>query len=78
MCPRAYMESEGKDQRAHPGSLIGAFAARYHNHWILQNVCMESKGPGDNFAHAQDDLNLRILRMLESTFSLVAAHLKVI
>ena len=27
------------------------------------------------FAHAQDDLNLRISRMFEGTFSLAAAHL---
>ena len=34
---------------------------------------MESKGPDDTFAHAQDDLYLRVLRMLENPFSLNAA-----
>ena len=32
--------------------------------------------PGWYFVHVQDDLNLRILRMLEGTFSLGVAHLK--
>ena len=31
--------------------------------------------PGWYFAHAQDDLNLRILRIFEVSFSLDAAHL---
>ena len=31
--------------------------------------------PGQYFANALDDLNLRILRMLEGTFSLDVAHL---
>ena len=35
---------------------------------------MESKCP-DETAHVQDDLNLRILRMFECTFSLESAHI---
>ena len=35
---------------------------------------MASKGPDD--AHAQDDLNLRILCMCEGIFSLDAVHIK--
>ena len=31
--------------------------------------------PGWYFAHAQDDLNLRILRMFDDTFLLYAAHI---
>ena len=31
--------------------------------------------PGCYFAHAQDDMNLRILRMFEGTFSLNAAQI---
>ena len=37
--------------------------------------CMHGEQrPGCYFAHAHDDLNLRILRMFEGTFSLDAAH----
>ena len=35
---------------------------------------MEKKGQDKIFAHAQDDLNLRILRMFEGTVSFVAAR----
>ena len=35
-CPRAYAESEGPDQPAHPRSLIRAFTVRVQNHRILQ------------------------------------------
>ena len=35
----------------------------------------EKQGPGLYFAHAQDDLNLRILRMFEGTFSLDTVHI---
>ena len=38
---------------------------------------MESKGPG-RIVHAQDDLNLSILRMLEETFSLGAAQVSIL
>ena len=40
--PWAYADSEGPDQTAHPRSLIRAFPVRWENHWILQNVWMES------------------------------------
>ena len=35
MSLRAYANSEGPDQPAHPRSLIRAFATRKQNHWIL-------------------------------------------
>ena len=35
---------------------------------------MESQGPKLYFEHAQDDLNLQILRMFQDTFSLDTAH----
>ena len=34
--------------------------------------------PDESFAHAQDDLNLHIVRMLEGTFSFGTAHLCII
>ena len=37
---------------------------------------MESKGPND-LAHAKDDVNPHILRMLEGTFSPEAAHTEI-
>ena len=52
----------------------GTLTARLQNQWILQNVWMESKCPW-YFAHAQEDLNLRILRMLDGTFLLDTAHI---
>ena len=42
----AYADSEDPDQPAHPRSLVRAFTVRQQNHWILQNVWMESEGPG--------------------------------
>ena len=50
-------------------SLIRAFTVRWQKQWILRNVWMRAKTPGLYFAHAQDNLNLLLLRMLESTFS---------
>ena len=35
-------------QRRHPRILIRAFSVRLQNHWILQNVSMACKGPGDS------------------------------
>ena len=35
----------------------------------------ENKASDDDFAHAQDDLNLRIFSMFEGTFSLITAHI---
>ena len=43
ICLRAYVDSNGPDQPEHPRSLIGAFAVLKQNHWILQNVSMDSK-----------------------------------
>ena len=73
-CLRANADTKGPDQPAHLRSLIRALTARWHNNWILQNVWMESK----YFAHAQNGLNLHILRMFEGTFSLEAAHVDVV
>ena len=39
----ARADSAGPDQTAHPRSLIRAFTVRKQNHWVLQNVSMESK-----------------------------------
>ena len=47
MCLWEYADSAGPDQTAHPHSLIRAFTVRFQNHWILQNVWMESKDPDD-------------------------------
>ena len=44
--------------------------------WLyIYNVWMASKVPGCYFAHPPDDLNLRVLRMIEATFSLNSASL---
>ena len=42
-CLRACADSEGPDQTAHSRSLIWAFPVHKPNHWILQNLWMESK-----------------------------------
>ena len=44
---RAHADNEGQDQLVHPHSLIRTFIVRLQNHWILQNIWMESKGPGN-------------------------------
>ena len=44
---RACADNRGPDQPAHPRSLIRALTASLQNHWILQNVWMESKDPDD-------------------------------
>ena len=46
-CFQAYADSEGPDHPAHSRSLIGAIIVHSQNHWILQNVWMESRGPED-------------------------------
>ena len=35
-CFRAYTDSEGTDQPAHPRSLIRPFSVRWHNHYITK------------------------------------------
>ena len=46
---RAYADSEGPDQPAQPQphSLIRTISVYLQNHWILQNVWIESKGTHD-------------------------------
>ena len=44
-CLRAYSDSEGPDQTAHPRSLIWGFAVRRQNHLILYRT--ESKDSED-------------------------------
>ena len=62
-----YADSEGPDQPAHPRSLIKE---------ALDNVeSVESKRPDDTLRMRGVNLNLFILRMLEDTYSLGAAHL---
>ena len=59
----ARADSEGPDQTARKRSLIRAFAVRCQNHCILY------KDP-DDIAHAQDDVNPHILRILDGIFRL--------
>ena len=44
---QAIADRKGPDQTAHPRSLIRAFTVHKRNHWILQNVSMESKCPDE-------------------------------
>ena len=46
-CLWTYTDIEGPVQPAHLRSLIRAFTFRRQNHWILQNLCSESKSPDD-------------------------------
>ena len=71
-CLRAYADSKSPDQPAHPCSLIMASLVRQHIHWT--NECINGEQwPGWYFA--QDDLNLRILRMFEGPFTLGKAQI---
>ena len=72
-CLRAYADSEGLD---HLRSLIRVFTARQQNHRILQECMNGEQSPGWYFAHSQDDLNPRILRIFEGTFSLDTAKVR--
>ena len=72
MCLGAYTDSEGPDQTARMRSLIRAFAVRKQINWI--EYFNGEQMPGRDFAHVQDDFNPHILRTLEDTFSLEAAH----
>ena len=56
--------------------LIRTFAVCCQNHWIIQNLSIESKCPDKKLAHAQDDVNLHMLPMHEGMFSLGTAHIK--
>ena len=72
-CIRAYADSEGQDQPAHPRSLIRAFAVRYSGviGRTLLNVLMERKYPGEILR--MREMNVVIvcmLRILGDTFSL--------
>ena len=65
-CLRAYADSEGANQRLHCPltELLGT------------TECMNGEQrPGWYFAHAQDDLNRRILCLFKGTFSFDAAHI---
>ena len=61
---RSYADSEGPDQPAHPRSLIRAFTVRLQNHWIQQNIWMESKDTNDT-------LRMRRMIWLYVTYSSV-------
>ena len=65
-CLRAYADSEGLGQPAHPRNLIRAFVVRKQNHWILHNVSIEQM-PGWDFTYVQDGVNSHMLRMFEGT-----------
>ena len=47
ICLWRYADRERPDQPVHPRSLISTFPVRCQNHWILQNVYMESKCQDD-------------------------------
>ena len=68
---RAYVESEGPAQPAHPHSLIRATVLLQNRYYRMY----EWRAKVWYFAHAQDDVNLHILRMLEGTFLLDAAYI---
>ena len=59
-CLRAYADSEGPDQTAHPRSLIRAFTVRQQIHWILQTG---EQRPVRYLTHAQDDLNAQCVQV---------------
>ena len=44
---RAYVDTECPDQPAYLHSLIKAFTIHQQNHWRIQNVGMEVRGPDD-------------------------------
>ena len=74
---RAYANSEGPDQPAHPCRLIRAFAVYKQNHWILKNTRWRANALM-RLSALQDDVNQHILCILEDTFLLVAAHLNIV
>ena len=65
MCLSAYADSEDPDQTVHSCSLIRAFAVHCQNH---------EQRPEQDLAHAPDDVNANILRMLKGTFLLDKAQ----
>ena len=66
-CPAAQMHS-----------LIRAFTVHYQNHWLVQNVYMESKCPDEAAPRAvQDDVTMHILRML-GHFLASATHMVIL
>ena len=80
-CLRAYADSEGPDQPAHPSSQIrseqsdqGPRCPLTEALDITESMNNEQR-PGWYLAHAQDDLHPFILRMLKGTFSLGVAHM---
>ena len=71
---RAMQKRVFGDTFMHPRSLIRAFAAHLHIHWTLKNLSTESKCSDEILRMYGINLNLCILRMLEDTFLLGAAH----
>ena len=61
---RACAESKGPDQPACLHSLIRAFTVLHQNHWILQNVWIESKGPDDTLDTLRKHTYSNILKIL--------------
>ena len=74
LCFRAYADSEGPDQTAHPCSLIRAFAVRLQNHWILLIVSIESKCP-DETAHAKGESKCAFCACSKTSFRLAQSIL---
>ena len=74
---QAYVVRKGLDQPALPRSVIRIFTVRQQNHWLQQDERIEGKSLDSTlyFAHSQDDLILRILRMLEGNFYFDAAQI---
>ena len=74
-CILAYTDSEGPDHPAHSRSLIRPSLSANR---ILGYYIMYEQMTIWYYAHVQDDLNLRIFRLYESTFSLDAAQITVL
>ena len=69
---RKHADSEGTDQPMSSHYMIKAIAVCSQNHRTLQNVSMESKSKNEILRMRGINLNMRILRMFEDTFSLDA------
>ena len=74
---RAYEDSEDPDKSAHPLSDQGLPSSLIES--LHSTKCMNGeRRPVWYLAHAQDDPNLRILRMFEGTFSLEASYIMLV
>ena len=74
-CLRAYADSEGPDQTAHPRSLIRTFTVRLYNRWVLYNIARYSKIPDQTVYLHWLIWILTVCIYHEDTFPHVAAHI---